>query len=445
MFPALDRRTRPPGRRAAGVARSGSARVAATALLLVATSACTRDVGLLSFQDAGYPADRTPDLDQRPDGGSGGIAGVGGAAGGAGGAGAVNGLCTSGPVHFPGATATCSATLAARSHRFALCSCSDFAVSAPLATDLLVSSASSVVPGSAPAAVGANGKITATASLSLRGSLYASGAGGIILSGMVDVPKTLHSAGPVTVMQPGTASVTGDAFIGGDATGALHVGGTLHLPPTATMGLATTATTTVRETVSVPPPCDCTVPFDIGGVIQSLSTTNDNASIGLNPNRLMTPGGTVGLDIPCGSYFLSGINSLSPINLSVHGRAMLAVGGDVLLSAGMTIIMDQGAELDLLIFGGITSYGTVPVGAYQAASLRIWIAGSSPLTFNGHPTIGGMFEAPLAPVNAPAGMEVDGSIVAASINLGDDVNVHYDPLILSSGLECGDPQLDPIP
>lgn len=411
-------------------------------LLVLAAPGCTRDLGLLTLPDAGYPVDRTPDLDQRPAGGTGGNPGQGGAAG----AGGPNTLCTSGPVRFPGANGVCSATLAARSHRFALCSCSDWTVSAPVTTDILLSSAS-VPPGTAPAAIGVNGKITATAGLSIRGSLYASGAGGISLNTVLDVAKTLHSAGSVVVTQPGSGTVTGDAYIGGDVMGALHIGGTLHLPSTANMGLATTAAMTTREAVTVGDPCDCTVPFDVGGVIQTLSTTNDNASLPnpLNPNRLMTPGGAVSLDIPCGSYFLNGINSLSPINLAIHGRAVLAIGGDILLSFGMTIIMDPGAELDLLVFGGITSYGMVPVGAYQAASLRIWMAGSSPLTFYGHPTIGGLFEAPLAPVSAPGGMEVDGSIVAASITLGDEVKVHYDPLTATSGVECGDPQLDPIP
>ena len=441
MAPAVDRREPIAGGQAAGWPRRSRAGLALTISWLVGYAACTHDVGLLSFPDAGETGDRTPDLDQRSSDGPGGSAGAGGGAGGAAGS---NSVCTGGPVRFAGANGTCSATLAARSHRFALCSCSDWTVSAPFSTDLLFTS-NAGPPGSAPAAVGVNGKITATAGMSIHGSLYASGPGGISNSVGLEVDRTLRSGGPVLLPQPAMGTVAGDAFIAGDVMGALHVGGTLHLPSTATMGLATTAPATTREAVSVPAPCDCTVPFDIGGVIAMLASVNDNASIGLNPNRLITPGAAVSLDIPCGAYFLNSINSLSPINLAVHGRAVLAIGGDVLLSAGMTIIMDQGAELDLLIFGGITSYGTVPVGAWQASSLRIWMAGSAPLTFYGHPTIGGMFEAPLATISAPAGMEVDGSIVAASLNLGDEVTVHFDQSILSSGVACGDPQLDPIP
>jgi len=445
MAPAARRRRPNAGENGPGWPRGWAPRSVVAISWLLGSLSCTHDVGLLSAPDASAAGDHTTDIDQRTgDGsdrsGSGGNAGAGGGGGGT----AINSVCTGGPVRFPGANGICSATLAARSHRFALCSCSDWTVSAPFSTDLLFPT-NGGPPGPGPAAVGVNGKITATAGLLLQGSLYASGSGGITDSAGLNVGRTLHSGGPVLLSQPATGSVMGDAFISGDVMGPLHVGGALHLPPTATMGLATTAAATVREAVNVAAPCDCTVPFDIGGVISMLSTTNDNASIGLNPSRLVTPGSAVSLDIPCGAFFLDSINSLSPINLAVHGRAVLAIGGDVLLSGGMTIIMDQGAELDLLIFGGITSYGMAPVGAWQASSLRIWMAGSSPLTFYGHPTIGGMFEAPLATVSAPSGMEVDGSIVAASLNLGDDVVVHFDQNVFTSGVACGDPQLDPVP
>ena len=415
-------------------------RRATLAALLLATPSCTRDVGLLSFPDGGGSADRTPDTDQRPGGGS---TGTGGASGGGGAAG-TSSLCSGGLVRFAGANGTCSGSLAARAHRFALCSCNDWVLSAPFYTDAF-SSNPSIIPGPAPAAVGVNGAISATGGLSIRGSLYASGMGGISETTIMDVAKTLHSAGSVILTPPGTGTVTSDAYIGGDVMGSLRINGTLHLAPTSNMGLATTASTTTREAVTVTDPCDCSVPFDVGGTIAALSSSNDNAANNWNPNRLVAPGGVVTLDVPCGSFFLNAINSLSLINLAVHGRAVIAVGGDVSLSGGMTVTMDPGAELDMLIFGGITSYGVGPVGAYQAASFRVWMAGSTPLTFYGHPNIGGIFEAPLANVTAPAGMEVEGSIVAESITLGDETNIHYDQAILSSGVECGDSQLDPIP
>jgi hypothetical protein len=416
-------------------------REALAALLLLAAHACTRDVGLLSPPDGGSPVDRTPEIDQRPAGGATGSAGATGA-GGAGGA-TPSSLCSGGFVRFAG-TSSCSGTLAARSHRYALCSCGDWTVSNPFYTDVF-SSNLSIVTGPAPAAVGVNGKISATAGLSIRGSLYASGEGGISEATVLDVGKTLHSAGPVVVAPMGTGTVTGDAYIGDDVMGSLRIGGTLHLAPYATMGQGTTAAMTTREAVTVTDPCDCSVPFDVGGTIVALSSTNDNAANNWNPDRLNTPNGMTTVDVPCGSFFLNTINSQALINLAVHGRALIAVGGDVSLSGGMTVKMDAGAELDMLILGGITSSGMVPVGAYQAASFRVWMAGASPLTFTGHPNIGGIFEAPLANVSAPDGMEVEGSIVAASITLGDQVTVHFDQAVLSSGVECGDPLLDPIP
>jgi len=428
MLSAVHRRTAPVWGRLA-------TRACAAFLLALGGPSCTRDVGLLNMTDAGTTADR-PAVDQNVPSDAG--------AGGGGGSAATNSLCASGRVHFPDASGTCAGTLAARSHRYALCSCGDWSPGADVYTDAS-SSNPAITAGPVPAAVGVNGKLAASADLSIRGSVYASGAAGISANGRLDVGKTLRSAGPVTVTAPGVATVVGDAFIGGDTMGSLRVSGTLHLAPSATMGLATTAPTTTREVVSVPDPCDCTAPFDVGAIIAATATVNDNAAKGLDPNRLITPGGSVSLDIGCGTYFLNSIDSAAPVNLNIHGRALLAIAGGVTLSGGMTIIFDPGAELDLLIGGAVTSYGPYPVGAYTAAALRIWIAGAAPLTFNGHPVIGGIFEAPLSNVSAPSGMEVYGSILASSFAFGDLVLVHYDQAVLSSGLPCGDPPLDPVP
>ena len=124
---------------------------------------------------------------------------------------------------------------------------------------------------------------------------------------------------------------------------------------------------------------------------------------------------------------------------------MIAVAGDVVLGGGMTVMIDPGAELDLLIGGALTSYGAFPVGDYLAARLRVWMAGAAPITLNGRPVIGGLFQAPLSTVSAPAGMEIYGSIIAASFSLGDQVLVHYNQAALVGGTPCGDPQVDTVP
>jgi len=421
--------------------RAGDRRARGTCLatlLVLAGPACTRDIGLLASPDAGMKGDGPPG-DQSSAIDSAGTGGVG-----VGGTGGTSGLCGSGHVRFPDANGTCASTLAARSHRYALCSCSDWSPTTTLNTNP-TSSNPNIIAGPVPAAIGVNGNLSAGADLSIRGSLYASGTSGITTSATLDVFKTLHSAGPVTLPPPGSVSVSGDAYVSGDVSGPVRVSGTLHVPAGATVGQGATAMATTREAVTVPDPCDCSTPFDVSAVITATASTNDNASMGLDPNRLVDPAGVVNLDIPCGTFFLSSIRAVPQVNLRIHGRALLAIAGSVTLSGGMTVVFDQGAELDLLIGGGLTSYGPYPVGAYQAAYLRVWMGGAAPISLFGGPVAGGIFQAPLANVSAPEGMLFYGSIVAASFDFGDDVQWYYDQAVLSGGLACGDPQQDPIP
>jgi len=434
MSPALHRPTSPPRSPARLAPR------ACTALaLMLAVPACTRDLGLLGRIDAGTGADRPQvDLNGPPDSSD---------ATGAGGAGGTYGLCDGARVRFPDASGTCAGTLASRSHRYALCSCGDWSPGAPLSTNPFSSNPAAIPAGPVSAAVGVNGKLVASDELSIRGSLYASGYGGISTTAALDVYKTLHSAGPVSVTPPGgLASVYGtDAYVAGDVTGALHVSGTLHAPSTAMLSGAATYMTIARETVSVPDPCDCAMPFDVTSVITATATANDNTSISLDPDYLVNPSGTITLDLPCGRFFLSSIIAQSIVNLRVHGHTLMAIAGGVTLKGGLTVQFDPGAELDLLIGGALTSYGPYPVGDYEPAPLRVWMAGSAPISLYGDPVVGGIFRAPLSTVTAPNGMLFYGSMIAASFDFGDAVQWYYDQVVLSSGVACGDPPQDPIP
>jgi hypothetical protein len=395
-------------------------------LMFMCALSCTHDVSLLESADAGgYERPTTPgDASANVDGGV---------------------SCPGGPIRLPDAvTGTCAATLASRGHRFALCSCQDWTVSSSVYTQAF-SSNPAIVAGPIPAAVGVDGKITSTADLWVKGSVYTSGVGGISISGHLDVGKTLHSAGPVALVPPGTATVWGDAFVSGDVTGAAMIDGALHLPASAVMGLATTAASVTREAVTVAPPCDCTPPFDVAAVIAAKTASNDNTAIGLDPNLLVNVTTPAYVDIPCGSFALSSISARTPITLAVHGHSLIAVSGDVTLTAGLMVTVDPGADLDMLVGGSLSSTGGFPVGSMSAAGFRLWMAGPGPMTLNGSPVLGGIVAAPQSNVVADNGLEILGSILADSFALGGQLEMSFDQAVLSSGTLCGDPKLDPIP
>jgi hypothetical protein len=238
-----------------------------------------------------------------------------------------------------------------------------------------------------------------------------------------------------------------DAYAGGDLEGLILLGGTLHLDPSARTTLATIyAEGVVREPVSVPPPCDCgRNAVDVAGAIAAATRTNDDASAGFAPDRLVSVTTSTLLDIPCGTYTVSSIDTRSALVLAVHGRALLAVAGDVVLRAGFAVTLDPGAELDLLVGGRLLTSGSNTIGSQTPARFRIWAAGSGTVVFDDDPSVGAVIHAPDAQVTASSGLELSGALFAKTMTAGARVNVHFDQAVLSVGASCGEPVATAVP
>jgi len=344
----------------------------------------------------------------------------------------------------PSGTA-CASNLAARTHRFALCSCGDWNLTAPLFTDAS-SSRPGMVADPNSAALGTNGNLTTAsgaADIWARGSLYVAGAKGIVSHGHLDVGGSLRVGGSLVLLAQRASNVWADAYAGGDVFGALFVNGTLHQSPTAVLGPGTTAEATVREPVVVAPPCDCGPTVDVSASVASAMATNDNATVGLSLDRLANLTTATTLELPCGVFVLSSIAAETPLTLAVHGRALLAVPGDVVVRGGLTVSIDPGVSLDLLVGGALMTMGAGPVGSTTPAAFRVWVKGAGPIVFDDRPVVGGIIYAPNAALSAPKGMEMYGSALAASLSFGDQTTVHFDQGVLTA--TCAGPRVDPIP
>ena len=150
------------------------------------------------------------------------------------------------------------------------------------------------------------------------------------------------------------------------------------------------------------------------------------------------------VDIPCGHYALSAIDAQQAVRLVVHGRALLAVAGNVFLRAGLTVVLDPDAELDLLIGGRLETSGGLPIGSASPARFRIWVPGPQVVVFDDRPTVGAIIHAPKAVVTAAAGLDLSGGLLAGSL-LSGQMSLHYDQAVLSSGGSCGEPTATPVP
>jgi hypothetical protein len=413
-----------------------------TAALAVAS--CQRDINLLS----------------PPDGGSAGSGGRGGSsAGGAGGSGTGGTSGTSGaggalacsglgpPIVLPTSTgAPCAAALASRGHRFLLCSCGDMTAPARIRSDAFDSANPAIIDDTA-AAYGVNGSLNAIGEMRSSGAFYVAGAGGVTAATDFRTGTSLRVGGPMTMTSNDNADIGGDAYINGNVTGNVRVSGTLHVPAGATLGTGVEKGALVNEAVAVPMPCDCRANFvETTDAITAAAASNADAALGLSPTELESVLLPKIIELSCGSYYLTSIDATAAVTLVVHGRALLAVAGDVTIRNGFAVQLDPSAELDLLIGGRLATQNGGTFGATIApARFRVWIAGTTSVVFDGAPWIGAVVHAPSAAVTAADGLPLSGSLLAGSISIGADSMLHYDRAILEAGTICGEPAAAIVP
>jgi hypothetical protein len=331
-----------------------------------------------------------------------------------------------------GSVNTCSGSVAQRAFRYGLCSCTNVQ-SGNLTLDSFDSSRGGVVGDEAP--LGVNGTLeVASGHIDVGGVAWIGGAGGLTVGGNQTVSRNLLVAGPLDVQR---FSVGGDAFVQGDIQGTLAVTGTLHVPASANIGKATAGAVT-RQAVSVDVPCDCLPSHlvDIAGLVAPRAAANDNATIGLSADALA--GGGTTLDLPCGRYYLSRIDSGNPV-LNVHGRVALFIGGDVTATSGFTINLDSGAEIDVLVAGNFSVHGALAFGsATQPTRVRTYIGGTQ-VSVESSASFAGFFYAPFADFTAGARLTLAGGIFARSYVSQANTTIHYDVAIRDAGAACGAP------
>jgi hypothetical protein len=249
-------------------------------------------------------------------------------------------------------------------------------------------------------------------------------------------------------MLSSNADVAADAYVGGNVSGPVRVTGVLHVPAAAAIGADVEAAATSREAVSVAAPCACGADFvDLASGLAAALAANQDVAAGISPDALANVTAPARLELGCGATWLSAIGAQAAVTLAVHGRAVLAVGGDVSVRAGLAVVLDPGAELDLLVGGHLQASGAgATLGTTAApARFRIWVASTGTLALDDAPTLGATLHAPGAVVTAPSGVSLYGSILARSLAFGGDAAVHFDRAVLSAGAACGEPVAAPPP
>jgi hypothetical protein len=338
------------------------------------------------------------------------------------------GFCAaSGPIiPVPGAPSTCSGDLGPRTFLFAVCACSGVAVSGILSTDSLASSGTTTQNGGS---IGTNGAFATNSDLVVKGSVWSAGtvdpAVHVVHQGTI--VGDVHSLASVQADQPLT--IEGSLFSAGDVNGAVTCGGSAHVPSGKSTHSLTADGGIVNEAVSFPAPCDCTNLLDIGSIVASFSSANDDTSQGLTPSSLAPPSGPTTLG--CGRYYFDSIDG-DDVTLSITARAAIFVAGDLHAHTKLDIELTPGAELDLFVGGNLLLDGDATIGSPdKPARARVYVGGST-FTLTGNAHLGANLYAPKADVQLSSALEMSGSLFVSSLLLSGSFTIHYDESILDS-------------
>ena len=327
------------------------------------------------------------------------------------------------PIHLGSMTAGC---LAQVTFPWALCSCKDVSCSDVLRTDGFDSTQGPYKPGGLGGGIGVDRAVSVSSLLDVGGTLWASASTGTSPSSQTTVRQDLHVGGPVS--SSATFTVADDAYVDGNVSGGVTIGKTLYIPSGDT-ATGVKYQNLVNQPVSVPPPCDCTPQglLPIASWIAAAKAKNDNALIGLTPNALMNPAGDIHLDLPCGSYYLTGISSGNSVTVSAHGNTALFIDGNASSDSGLSFVLDPTAQFDVVIGGTIQASSGLVIGSpnYPALS-RTYIGSTATLDLSASGQIGGNVYAAYGPVSLSSDYVQYGSLFAGNFDATGSAFIHYD-------------------
>lgn len=340
----------------------------------------------------------------------------------------------------PGGT-VCAAGFARGRMSQALCSCGDLGTVGGLRTDAFDSD-TEIPTLAAAAAVGVNGAYSTPAITFVGGSFTVAASTALLLLSPLDVRRDLRVGGALTAIS--TLTVGRDAWFA-DSTNAppvVGIGGDVHQVPGKTLGdtiAPGTAGQVISEPFSVAAPCRCAPDevTDWSDVIGSAADQNDNASIGLTPTAFLEPSAPLALTLPCGTFYIDGVASSQPIELTIVGRVALLVAGDVLTSAELRVTLEPGAELDWFIGGRLDSEQALVLGdVARPAALRVYVAGAGELSVRSQESVSANIYAPNADVQIDGKGDFSGSIFARTISSAKLIGVHYDVAVQRVAESC---------
>lgn len=335
----------------------------------------------------------------------------------------------------------CAGQLAAHTFTHALCACEDLNLAALLSTLSLDSSSADKKVISSGAPVGIGGTYPSAKS-NIGGSLTLASTVRTTVSTGLEVQGDLRLAGQATFYN--TLSVKRDTWnaIKLGYWGIVRIDGTLYNAPGATYpGIGPFVTgSQVTTPFTIEDPCRCAERLDVAEMVRLGALRTDNAVRGIDVALLNNVTTATNVTLPCGRFRFESIGGPGALRLTITGRTVIFVDGNVTFSDASYLAIAPGgeAEVDLFIRGNLT-IGTAHIGdTNRPSATRIYVAGNETDIVLATGDIGANIYAPNTNVNLPA-LGLEGSIYGKNLTMLGGGIVRYDRAILNAGNKCEQP------
>ncbi len=332
---------------------------------------------------------------------------------------------------------TCAGGLGATSFTWSVCSCNNALMTDNALLDGWNSANGPYMPGQLGGGLGANKTITSDSVLDVWGAMWAAATTGTSINTQAStVYDSVESGNDVS---GATLDIKHDAYVAGNISGAT-IAGTLFQPTGKSHG-GVTAGAIVNQPVTVPPPCDCTSKVPVAGIVAYGKTHNDNAMIGLDPAILTGTAHPARIDLPCGEYYLSGVDGAGDVAIVVHGKTVVFIDSSINSNGFLTFtIADSSSQLDVFVNGTMTSGGTIRLGDPNWPALtRIYLATANQFELSSAILVSGNIWVGNGKLLWTSDSDMFGSIFANDFEIQSRFNIHYDQSVVNQGSGCTPP------
>lgn len=252
--------------------------------------------------------------------------------------------------------------------------------------------------------------------------------GGLDSTNTTDVSGSLWVGGDWAVSSP--AHVDGDAFVAGglQATNSVTIEGVLHVASSSSLDNVT-AGDVQNGPVSVDSALDCQNAPDIAALVAQ-AKDRDDGDLGLHALEDITRPSDVTLG--CGTYVVNRIEANNTLAFHVEGPTVLVVLGDFHVASPVTIDVDDGASLDLVIGGSLAIDNTLSIRALGDPS-STWVGVNDGVRIAAPFDLDGYLVAPRADVEANNTFDLEGAALVRGLHVASPIGVHAGPWLSPDG------------